>query len=335
MITYATVCSGIEAMSVAVRPFKWKPVFFSEIAPFASAVLAHHYPRVPNLGDMLQIKGSDYENQITVLSGGTPCQSFSTTGNRQGLSDPRGSLMLSFVKLAFETRAPWLLWENVLGVLSNDKGRAFAALLSMLTKQQVEPPKRGWLNSGICTAAPGGYSVAWRVLDAQYTRAPGCPAVPQRRRRVWLVAHHGAEWERPAGVLFDARIDPQYRTPHGPYTPPAAHVGAGGHAPICLSGNLAFRQKLRNLSPTWQYRVAQTVTCTDIHVIITSDGVRRFTPVEEERLFGFPDGYTAVTYRGKPATAAARHNVLANSWAIPCARWVCGRIDQAITGRLQ
>ena len=99
-VTYATVCSGIAAMSVAASPLKWQPVFFSETAPFASAVLAHHYPHVPNLGDMLKIKGSDHADKITVLAGGTPCQSFSTAGLRKGLADPRGGLMLAFTRLA-------------------------------------------------------------------------------------------------------------------------------------------------------------------------------------------------------------------------------------------
>ena len=180
-------------MSVAVAPLGWRPAFFSEVAPFASAVLNHHYPHVPNLGDMTTIKGTDYENKIDILAGGTPCQSFSTAGSRGGLSDPRGGLMLTFVQLAYDARAPWVLWENVPGVLHADRGHAFAAFLSALTRQQVTPPERGWRNSGVCHGAPDGYGVAWRVLDAHITRASGYPhAVPQRRRRVWLVAHHGA-----------------------------------------------------------------------------------------------------------------------------------------------
>ena len=98
------------------------------------------------------------------------------------------------------------------------------------------------------------------------------------------------------------------------------------HAPVCISGNLAFhRQKIRSWSPAWQYRAAQTITCTDMHVIIAGGSVRRLLPVEEERLFGFPDNFTAIRYRGTPASPYVRHNVLGNSWAINCARWVCGR----------
>jgi DNA (cytosine-5)-methyltransferase 1 len=285
---------------------------------------------------MTTIKGKNYADQIDILAGGTPCQSFSTAGNRGGLADPRGGLMLAFVRLAFSAHAKWVLWENVPGVLFTDKGRAFAALLSAITRQQVDPPPRGWRNSGICTGASDGYGVAWRVLDAQFTGAPGHPsAVPQRRRRVWLVAHHGAGWERAAGVLFDSDIDTQYRPPHGCREAPPAAGGAGGHPPICLSGNLAFhRQKLHSRSPAWQYRVAQTVTCTDVHCLITPGGIRRFLPVEEERLFGFPDGYTAIEYKGRPASPYARHNVLGNSWCVNCARWICERIDRSIKGTL-
>jgi DNA (cytosine-5)-methyltransferase 1 len=324
-------------VSVAVRPLGWAPVFFSEVAAFASAVLAHHYPHVPNLGDMRGIKGSDYEGKITVLGGGTPCQSFSNAGNRGGLADPRGSLALVFARLARESHARWILWENVPGVLSSDRGRAFASMLSALTLQSVAPPRGGWLNSGVCCGSAEGYAVAWRVLDAQLTRASGFPhAVSQRRRRVWLVGRLGADWLRPAHVLFDGAIDPQWRPPHGCHTPPASAGGApDDQAPVSISGNLIYhRRKLRNKSAAWQYRVSQTVTCADVHVVLTPDGIRRYTPVEEERLFGFPDHYTDVPFRGRPASLYARHNVLGNSWCINCARWVCERIDRPIDGGL-
>ena len=180
-------------------------------------------------------------------------------------------------------------------------------------------------------------SVAWRVLDAEHTGASGYPSgIPQRRRRVWLVGHLGADWQRPAGVLFDGEIDAQYHPPHGHHAPPAAAGGKGDHPAICISGNLAFhRQSIRSRSPAWQYRAAQTITCTDLHVIIADGVVRRLMPVEEERLFGFPDDYTAIRYRGAPASSYARHNVLGNSWAVNCARWVCERIGREIAGTLQ
>lgn len=179
---YLSLCSGIEAATVAWHPLGWEPVAFSEIEPFPSSVLAHHYPNVPNLGDMTKYKEwPDYA--ISLLVGGTPCQSFSVAGLRKGLDDPRGNLMLTYIAIANRYRPQWLVWENVPGVLSSNGGRDFASLLRGLEE---------------C-----GYGVAYRVLDAQYVRTQRFPmAVPQRRRRVFVVGCLGS-WQRAAAVLFE------------------------------------------------------------------------------------------------------------------------------------
>ena len=179
---YLSVCSGIEAATQAWHPLGWRPVAFSEIEPFPSAVLAHRYPTVPNWGDMTRFE--EWPNEpVDLLCGGTPCQSFSVAGLRQGLADPRGNLMLTFGAIAGRYRPRWLVWENVPGVLSSNGGRDFGAFLGML----------GQL----------GYGTAYRVLDAQYVRTRRFPfAVPQRRRRVWVVGYLG-DWRRAAAVLFD------------------------------------------------------------------------------------------------------------------------------------
>lgn len=174
---YATVCSGIEACSAAWEPLGWKPVFFSEIEKYQSAVLAHHYPTVPNLGDMTKINGYEYTNAVDVFCGGTPCQSFSIAGMRGGLADERGNLALTFCRLVDQIRPKWVIWENVPGVLSSNKGRDFGAILGALGEL--------------------GYGFAYRVLDAQYF------GVPQRRRRVFVVGHIGGGWAAPAQVLFE------------------------------------------------------------------------------------------------------------------------------------
>ncbi|WP_020471517.1 DNA (cytosine-5-)-methyltransferase [Zavarzinella formosa] len=172
---YGSVCSGIEAATVAWHPLGWKPAFFSEIDNFPRAVLQHHYPSVPCHGDFTTIRKDTYD-PIDLLVGGTPCQAFSVAGLRQGFADERGNLTLEFIRLAQRLQPRWLVWENVPGVLSQDKGRAFAAFLGGL--------------------AECGYGFAYRVLDAQHF------GVPQRRRRVFVVGYLG-DWRPPAAVLFE------------------------------------------------------------------------------------------------------------------------------------
>ena len=208
-LTYATVCSGIECMSAAVAPLGgWRPVFFSEIEAFPCALLAHRYPEVPNLGDMTQIKAEmigdekwritngavdvELDGRLGCLAGGTPCQDVSVAGKRAGMAEgsgTRSSLAFHFARLCRELQPRWVVWENVPGVLTSNGGRDFAHFVRSI---------------GEC-----GYSVAYRVLDAQYVRVDGLPrAVPQRRRRVWLVGmrtfgHTGDCWRTPAEVLFE------------------------------------------------------------------------------------------------------------------------------------
>jgi DNA (cytosine-5)-methyltransferase 1 len=184
---YLSVCSGIEAASVAWHHLGWEPVGFSEIEPFPAAVLAHHYPNVPNFGDMTKHEQWPItRGAIDLLVGGTPCQSFSVAGLRQGLADPRGNLMLTYLAIADRLRPRWLVWENVPGVLSSGGGRDFGTFLGAL----------GQL----------GYGFAYRVLDAQYLRVGRWPrAVPQRRRRVFVVGRlieRGArDWAAAGEVL--------------------------------------------------------------------------------------------------------------------------------------
>lgn len=210
-ITYATVCSGIECMSAAVAPLGgWKPVFFSEIEPFPCSLLKHRYPAVPNLGDMTKIKaemvgdekwritnGTDVvelAGRLGCLAGGTPCQDVSVAGKRAGMAEgsgTRSSLAFHFARLCRELQPRWVLWENVPGVLTSNGGRDFAHFVQSI---------------GEC-----GYSLAYRILDAQWVRVDGLPrAVPQRRRRVWLVGmrtvgHTGDGWRAPAEVLFEPK----------------------------------------------------------------------------------------------------------------------------------
>jgi DNA-cytosine methyltransferase len=182
---YLSVCAGIEAATQGWHHLGWEPVAFSEIEPFPSAVLQHHYPNVPNWGDMTQFKTWP-DATIDVLVGGTPCQSFSVAGLRKGLEDPRGNLMLTFLGIADRYKPKWIVWENVPGVLSSNGGRDFGTFLAALGEL--------------------GYGWAYRVLDAQWF------GVAQRRRRVFVVGCLGDQ-RSAAAVLFESESVSRHPAP--------------------------------------------------------------------------------------------------------------------------
>ena len=252
-INYLSVCSGIEAATIAWHPLGWKPVGFGEIEKFPSQVLAHHYPNVPNLGDMTKFKEWQIESDVNVLVGGTPCQSFSVAGLRKGLDDPRGNLMLTYLAIAAKYRPRWLVWENVPGVLSSNGGHDFASLLRGMGEL--------------------GYGFAYRILDAQYF------GVAQRRRRVFVVGYLG-NWQRAAAVLFERHSLCGYPAPSrekGKNIAPSVTTGAPfsrtGNDRVeaeamVVTGSLCARTGQSNsvqdaeqghLMPTWPAEVAPTI----------------------------------------------------------------------------
>jgi DNA (cytosine-5)-methyltransferase 1 len=183
---FLSICSGIEAASVAWCPLGWECVGVAEIAPFPSAVLAHHFPEVINYGDFTKIE-TDSIGPIDLLVGGTPCQSFSIAGLRGGLADCRGNLALEFLRLADRTRPRWLLWENVPGVLSSNGGRDFGSILGGMVEL--------------------GYGFAYRILDAQFF------GLAQRRKRVFVIGYLG-DWRPAAAVLFERESLSGHPPPH-------------------------------------------------------------------------------------------------------------------------
>ena len=206
-ISYGSVCSGIEAATQAWHPLGMRAAWFAEIEPFPSAVLAHHYPDVPNHGDMTKLAALVLASKIPapdVLVGGTPCQAFSVAGMREGLTDPRGALTIKYVELADAVDyvragqrkpASVIVWENVPGVLS-DKGNAFGCFLGALAGEdcELQPSGKKWQDAG-CVYGPKR-TIAWRVLDAQYF------GLAQRRRRVFVVASARDGFD-PTEVLFE------------------------------------------------------------------------------------------------------------------------------------
>jgi DNA (cytosine-5)-methyltransferase 1 len=363
-VKFLSVCSGIEAASIAWQPLGWKAVAFSEIEPFPCAVLAHHYPDTPNWGDMTKFKEWP-DVSIDLLCGGTPCQSFSIAGLRKGLDDPRGNLMLTFGAIAAKYRPQWLVWENVSGVLSSNGGADFGAFLGML----------GQL----------GYGFAYRVLDAQYF------GVAQRRRRVFVVGCFG-DWRSAAAVLFERHSLQGHPAPSrqagqrptgtlsartegggglgtdfelgGGLVPESARhpLAAGMHAPA-----IAFQERGRADGPNLEIggELAFALTAPngggraqERNILTPSMQVRRLTPMECERLQGFPDGYTRIpAWSGWRKMGAdetpeqlmaeglevkqnkktgrwrvrdvngPRYKALGNSWAVPNIRWIGERIQ--------
>lgn len=171
---YISIFSGIEAATVAWQPLGWKPIAFSEIDPFPSTVLQHHYPNVPNLGDITKIDWRPYVGAADIVVGGSPCQSFSVAGKREGLAGASG-LMFEYIRAVRDLRPRWFVWENVPGAFTSERGEAYRQLLSEMDAL--------------------GYGLAWRVLDAQFF------GVAQRRERVFLVGSLGTM--RCAEVLFE------------------------------------------------------------------------------------------------------------------------------------
>ena len=221
---YLSICSGIEAATVAWHGFGWEPVGFSEIEPFPSAVLKHHYPEVPNLGDMTKFKEWQVD-AFDVLVGGTPCQAFSVAGLRQSLDDARGNLSLVFCEMADHFDPPYILWENVPGVL-NTKDNAFGCFLAGLAGEDVPlvAPGGKWTNAGFVLGPKR--NVAWRILDAQYF------GLAQRRRRVFVVActRDGAD---PCEILFEREGVQRHSAPSREKGEGASHdvapcIGASG-----------------------------------------------------------------------------------------------------------
>ena len=411
---YLSVCSGVEAATVAWHPLGWNPIGYAEIETFPSAVLSHHYPTVPNLGDITKYKEWNINGTVELLVGGTPCQAFSVAGLRKGLEDPRGNLTLVYTGILDRFKPKWFVWENVPGVLSSSGGRDFGSFLGAVAEL--------------------GYGFSYRVLDAQYF------GVPQRRRRVFVVGCLG-DWVSASKVLFEpdclsrdteesrktrertssatssgvrGNIETFNRQSHSQFgvDPLASTVKArdhkqftdlvvyethpadsrvremgdvcqtvtsrwgtgGGNVPIALqdisgrdkaqngrgwnddgvsytldaaatqgvaysiredaiAGNfsatpLTVTPALQALRPSVQSHHAQTFIAQQM-------AVRRLTPVECERLQGFPDNYTNIAWRGKPESPdSLRYKAMGNSMAVPCMKWIGERIEMVEKGML-
>jgi DNA (cytosine-5)-methyltransferase 1 len=419
---YLSLFSGIEAASVAWEPLGWECAGVAEVDAFASAVLAHRYPSVPNLGDVTKIDAADLAalGRIDLVVFGSPCQDLSVAGKREGLAGERSGLFHVAVDIVRWAReycgCRWALWENVPGAFSSNKGRDFAAVVGELAGVDLAVPPKGWGTEGAAVGTEG--MVEWAVLDAQWF------GVAQRRRRVFALADFGDWASRPpvllepqslrgdsppsrtAGKGASADVAPSLvasgrgveRTGDTRGPDPLVAVAFGGvdesgiqHVvgtlcsdthPGAYSGQDAYTGRLvptaysimpMNIGKDYKARetdiaqpimaaggrignqggdaVVQAVCATgEVFHTLRADGfdasedgtgrgggavvqaslqVRRLTPIECEKLQGFPPGWTAIPYRGKPASDGPRYKALGNSMAIPVVSWIGRQIEIA------
>ena len=355
-----TACSGIGAPEHAWRDLPFNFIGCSEIEPFPSAVLQHHYPTVKNYGDMTKYRDWKIDEPVTALFAGTPCQSFSVAGLRQGLDSPNGNLALVFLGMVERFAPRWVIYENVPGLLSSNGGRDFGAFLGAL----------GELGFGYC----------YRTLDSQFFN------VPQRRKRVFVVGYLG-DWRRAAAVLFEreslsggitkSRKTRQKVAPSVTTGPPYSRTenervevdalvvnrkaneakdvsdivmqslyrekGHGDYTASDTTGTLLAQEGKRAVDlVTWPAEIGNTLGAdygdkrgaNNQHInagapyfIPSQDRVRRITCGEAEKLQGFEPGYTDIEYRGKPAPDSQRYKALGNSMTVDVVKWIGQRIQ--------
>lgn len=314
MMKYISLFSGIEAATVAAEGLGWEPVAFSEIDTFPSAVLSYHYPEVPNLGDITKVDWRSYRGKCDLIVGGSPCQSFSISGKRVGLNGESG-LMLEYVRAVREVCPQWVVWENVPGALSSSGGNDFRCLLSALDEF--------------------GYGLAWRIFDAQFF------GVPQRRRRVFLVGHFGGQ--PPCEILFEreslrgdfeaSRKKREALTARAYRCADGASKRIKNKACLCMADDNAHAAIDKDVCGTLKVGGSAPMISYDTGGKMV---VRKLTPTECERLQGFPDDYTKIPYKGKPAKDCPdtpRYKAIGNSMAVPVMRWIFERLDTVSKGR--
>lgn len=332
--TFGSLCSGIEAASFVFEPLGIKPIWFSEIAEFPSKFLSEKYPNVLNVGDMNEIPQMVDDDRIEIpdlICGGTPCQAFSLAGWRNGINDDRGQLTLKYIDIINaidkkrltqgQDRAVFF-WENVEGALT-DKTNAFGCFLAGLLDLEEPINVKKWSSSGVVL---GKYrNIAWRVMDAKYF------GVPQQRKRIYLLG--GGKCFHPEQILFEE-----------------GNLLKDPYKPIPKDTNLSLFDNFDSETSTPQFELTKEIEGHEIEafrsysdclyaaygtkwngnaaalngsLFFAQDGrLRRFSPLECERLMGFPDDYT----RMETCTDTQRYQAIGNSWAVPVIKWIANRL---------
>jgi DNA (cytosine-5)-methyltransferase 1 len=338
-LTFGSVCSGIEASQLAFSPFDFKQLWSSEIAEFPSKVLENHFPEIPNVGDMINIPKAilnrEYESP-DLFCGGTPCQAFSLAGWKNGLADERGQLTMTFIdianaidkiRLADGKGKSIVLWENVEGAL-NDKTNAFGNFIAGLAGFDNEIKVNKWTKSGYLQGP--SRNVAWRVIDAKYF------GVPQQRKRLYVLA--GSKDFRPDQVLFEfdnkdivntlklnklSKSNENVINLFSESTPKKEKTVEN----IFYKENIRFeifREYTDCLYAAYGTKWNGNAAAYNGSLYLSqNERIRRLTPLECERLMGFPDNYTLIN----GSSDTNRFQAIGNSWAIPVVKWIGNQIN--------
>lgn len=305
---YFSVCSGMEAATLAWKPLGWELVGLCDFATYPQEFLKHHYLKTPLYGDITQL--NEYESfkktKFNLLVGGTPCQSFSDAGLGKGLDDERGKVALSFGQILKQKRPKWFVWENVDGVFKEQHKESLCQIISSFIGIEFKPEKLH--RQGVVQGKE--YSIAYRVLDSQYF------GVPQRRKRIYIVGYRGKDWRPPFAVLFEQGCFDQIETKNR------------------KEGDVNTGNILKEIKLAGTITKSFATTLTDgfgkhstSNYWVDKRGIRMLTETELERLQGVPDGFTKIPYKGAPSSYQQRKAIIGNSMTVNVMYWIGQRID--------
>ena len=306
---YFSVCSGMEAATVAWEPLGWECEGLCDFASFPQKVLKHLYPDVPFYSNMLNLLDDEKfkKNNFDVFVGGTPCQAFSSAGLGKGMDDERSQLAIEYGRILDAKSPKYNIWENVDGVFDKKHKEGLCDIISSFTGIDFRPDN---INRGGGIVQGTKRSIAYRVFDSQYF------GVPQRRKRVYIVGYRGTDWRVPAAILFDEGCFKKFEEEN------------------------RIKRNDRTKSILGQIEIAGTITksysqtLTDgFGKISTSNywvdkkGIRRFTEKELLRLQGFPDDYLDFEIDGKKPSYSNVKGIVGNSMTVNVMRWIGERIQ--------
>ena len=290
--------SGVGGMDLGLERSGMQVVGMCEIDKHARSVLAHHWPDVPIHDDVTTLETEQWRGRVDLVAGGSPCQDLSVAGRRKGLDGGRSGLFWHQCRIADQSSAPWVLWENVAGALTSNNGADFAAVLWGITGTHPRVPDGGWRSAGVVVGPKR--SAVWRLLDAQYF------AVAQRRRRVFVVGRSGEH--PPPEILADDQGMPR------------------NHAEDGLVTFYSTSGEQDRPSPD----VANSLKAVSVMCVTSPDiAPRRLTPVECERLMSWPDDWTRYRDDGKEQADSHRYKQCGNGVVSNVAEWIGRRIMQA------